>query len=143
MVKDRDAISGTPHVALETGGAHLECDLERLEGVVGRRHTTISLSEEDRVVGILVGNMHPPSLPVIQAVERGDRPRLGIVDGAWLLVAFGLVAVVAVVTRISLLLTRELVLAAESFSRLGQLSVSVGDLVRSARRLGVDPAGQR
>ena len=106
MVKDRDAISGTPHVALETGGAHLECDLERLEGVVGRRHTTISLSEEDRVVGILVGNRHPPSLPVLLAVERGDRPRLGIVDGAWLLVAFGLVAAVAVVTRISLLLTR-------------------------------------
>ncbi|MBT4677658.1 MAG: hypothetical protein HOH21_02795 [Acidimicrobiaceae bacterium] len=64
-------------------------------------------------------------------------------DGAWLLVAFGLVAAVAVVTRISLLLTRELVLAAESFSRLWRLSVSVGDLVRSARRLGVDPAGQR
>ena len=143
MVKDRDTISGTPHVALETGGAHLECDLERLEGVVGRRHTTISLSEEDRVVGILVGNRHPSSLPVLRAVERGDRPRLGIVDGAWLLVAFGLVAAVAVVTRISLLLTRELVLAAESFSRLGRLSVSVGDLVRSARRLGVVPAGQR
>ncbi len=143
MVKDRDTISGTPHVALETGGAHLECDLERLERVVGRRHTTISLSEEDRVVGTLVGNRHPPSLPVLRAVERGDRPRLGIVDGAWLLVAFGLVAAVAVVTRISLLLTRELVLAAESFSRLGRLSVSVGDLVRSARRLGVDPAGQR
>ena len=64
-------------------------------------------------------------------------------DGAWLLVAFGLVAAVAVVTRISLLLTRELVLVAESFVRLGRLSVSVGDLVRSARRLGVDPAGQR
>jgi hypothetical protein len=67
------------------------------------------------------------------------------VDGAWLLVAFGLVAAVAAVARLSLVLTRELVLAAESLSGLGRLSVAVRDLVRSARRLSVDvgPVGRR
>jgi hypothetical protein len=67
------------------------------------------------------------------------------VDGAWLLVAFGLVAVVVAVARLSLVLTRDLVLAAESLSRLGRLSVAVRDLVRSARHLSVDvgPVGRR
>jgi len=67
------------------------------------------------------------------------------VDGVWLLVAFGFVAAVVAVARLSLVLTRELVLAAESLSRLGRLSVAVRDLVRSARRLSVDvgPVGRR
>ncbi len=66
-------------------------------------------------------------------------------NGAWILVAFGLVAAVVAVARISLVLTRDLVLAAESLSRLGRLSVSVRDLVRSARHLSVDagPVGRR
>ena len=66
-------------------------------------------------------------------------------DGAWLLLAFGLVAVVVAVARLSLVLTRDLVLAAESLSRLGRLSVAVRDLVRSARHLSVDvgPVGRR
>jgi len=71
--------------------------------------------------------------------------RLNAVDGVWLLVAFGLVAAVVAVARLSLVLTRELVLAAESLSRLGRLSLAVRDLVRSARRLSVDvgPVGRR
>ena len=66
-------------------------------------------------------------------------------NGAWLLVAFGLVAAVVAVARLSLVLTRDLVLAAESLSRLGRLSVAVRDLVRSARHLSVDvgPVGRR
>ena len=64
-------------------------------------------------------------------------------DGAWLLVAFGLVATVVVVARVSLLLSRELGLAAESLSHLGRLSVAVGDLTRSAGRLAAGTAGRR
>jgi len=70
-------------------------------------------------------------------------PRLVDVDGAWLLAAFGLVAVVVAVARLSLVLTRELVLVAESLSRLGRLSVAVGDLARSVRRLDVGPVAGR
>jgi hypothetical protein len=65
------------------------------------------------------------------------------VDGAWLLAAFGLVAVVVAVARLSLVLIRELVLVAESLSRLGRLSVAVGDLARSVRRLDVGPVARR
>jgi hypothetical protein len=65
------------------------------------------------------------------------------VDGAWLLAAFGLVAVVVAVARLSLVLTRELVLVAESLSRLGRLSVAAGDLARSVRRLDVGPVAGR
>ena len=64
-------------------------------------------------------------------------------DGAWLLAAFGLVAVAVAVARLSLVLTRELVLVAESLSRLGRLSVAVGDLARSVRRLDVGPVAGR
>ena len=64
-------------------------------------------------------------------------------NGAWILVAFGLVAAVVAVARLSLVLIRELVLVAESLSRLGRLSVAVGDLARSVRRLDVGPVAGR
>jgi len=51
--------------------------------------------------------------------------------------------VVVAVARLSLVLTRELVLVAESLSRLGRLSVAVGDLARSVRRLDVGPVAGR
>ncbi len=82
-----------------------------------------------------------PVCPSPGRAYEATRPRLGHVDGAWLLVAFGLVSAVVAVARLSLLLTRELVMTAESVSRLGRLSVATGDLVRSARRLGI-PVGR-
>jgi len=51
--------------------------------------------------------------------------------------------VVVAVARLSLVLIRELVLVAESLSRLGRLSVAAGDLARSVRRLDVGPVAGR
>jgi hypothetical protein len=70
VVQYRNPVGRTPHVALETCGAHSDRRLEGLEGVLRSMRTASPVGEQDRLEGPLSGMGHGSSLPFTGAVVR-------------------------------------------------------------------------